>query len=93
MADARKGARERSRGARFRSCYFNDHLLDKALADDTQKHFFNVERLAEFRGFGGVRIEDDIVITADGMENLSPAVRTIDEIEALMAEKLPLPFD
>ena len=49
----------------FFSCYFNDHLLDEALENEQQKAFFNVERLNEFRGFGGVRIEDDVVITGN----------------------------
>ena len=39
-----------------------------------------------FRGIG-VRIEDDILVTADGVENLSKALpREIDAVEAWMAE-------
>ena len=39
-----------------------------------------------YRGIG-VRIEDDIVITADGNENLTASVvKTADDIEALMAQ-------
>lgn len=39
----------------------------------------------EYRGIG-VRIEDDILMTADGPENLSAAIpRTADEVEAWMA--------
>ncbi len=45
----------------------------------------------EFLGIG-VRIEDDILITADGHENLTDSVpKTIDEIEALCAEESVLP--
>lgn len=41
---------------------------------------------AKYRGIG-VRIEDDILVTADGNENLTESVpRTIDEIETWMAE-------
>ncbi|WP_022886209.1 aminopeptidase P family protein [Glaciibacter superstes] len=40
---------------------------------------------AEFRGIG-VRIEDDILITAEGAENLSAAIpRTADDVEAWIA--------
>ncbi len=40
---------------------------------------------AEYRGIG-VRIEDDILVTADGAENLSAAIpRTADEVEAWIA--------
>ncbi len=40
---------------------------------------------AQYRGIG-IRIEDDIVITADGNENLTASVvKSADEIEALMA--------
>jgi len=40
---------------------------------------------AKYRGIG-IRIEDDVVVTADGCENLTDAVpKTIGDIEALMA--------
>ncbi|MDO5635165.1 MAG: aminopeptidase P family protein [Micrococcus sp.] len=53
--------------------------------------YFKDEDLAvpeEYRGMG-VRIEDDILVTDDGAENLSAALpRTPDEVEAWMAELL-----
>lgn len=46
---------------------------------------------AEFRGLG-VRIEDDLLITAQGYENLTAGVPTaIDEIEAVCSEQSRLP--
>uniref|UniRef100_A0A8V1A9B7 Xaa-Pro dipeptidase n=1 Tax=Gallus gallus TaxID=9031 RepID=A0A8V1A9B7_CHICK len=66
--------------------YFINHLLDQALRDPTQSCFINNDVLQRFRGFGGVRIEDDIAVTASGMELLTCVPRTVEEIEAFMAE-------
>uniref|UniRef100_A0A8I6A0W2 Xaa-Pro dipeptidase n=2 Tax=Rattus norvegicus TaxID=10116 RepID=A0A8I6A0W2_RAT len=65
--------------------YFIDHLLDQALADPAQACFFNQEVLQRFRNFGGVRIEEDVVVTDSGMELLTCVPRTVEEIEACMA--------
>ncbi|KAA8596125.1 hypothetical protein FQN60_011416, partial [Etheostoma spectabile] len=66
--------------------YFINHLLDQALANPAQSCFINNQVLARFRGFGGVRIEDDIAVTADGIELLTCVPRTVEEIEAFMAD-------
>lgn len=65
-------------------CYFIDVLLDKALADPDQSIHINNDILKRFRGFGGVRLEDDIVITKNGADNLTLCPRTINEIESVM---------
>ena len=44
------------------------YLSDSAMQDPELKGFFVPEKIAEYRGFGGVRIEDDIIITKDGCE-------------------------
>jgi len=67
-------------------CYFIDHLLNQAEADPQLSRFLVPEMIAAYRGFGGVRIEDDIVVTEDGMECLTVVPRTVEEVEALMAE-------
>jgi Xaa-Pro dipeptidase len=65
-------------------CYFNDFLLNKALNDESTKMHFVADKVNEYRGFGGVRIEDDILVTEDGNEVLNHVPRTIEEIEAVM---------
>ena len=65
--------------------YFIPFLLEKAFVDEKIKDYFNEEKLRTFFDFGGVRIEDDILITEEGCENLSESLpRTIEEIEAIM---------
>ncbi|XP_033625823.1 xaa-Pro dipeptidase-like [Asterias rubens] len=68
-------------------CYFIAATLEPALKNPDMMPFLCPDVLERFKNFGGVRIEDDVLVTQDGAENLSSGVpREIDEIEALMAE-------
>jgi len=66
-------------------CYFVDFLIDRALADPELSRFIVVDRINEYRGTGGVRIEDDIIITETGTELMSIVPRTVEEIEGWIA--------
>jgi len=68
--------------------YFGDYNLDTALANPDHSRFLVPEMIDQFRGFGGVRIEDDIAITEDGMELMTDVPRTVEEIEKIMAKKV-----
>lgn len=73
-------------------CYFIAPLLKKAYEDPVQSKFLVRENLDRFWNFGGVRIEDDVLITKTGVENFAIVPRTVEEIEAWMAQKDSVPY-
>ena len=46
--------------------YFIPHLIDLWRKEGHCKEFLNFDKLDEYKDFGGIRIEDDLLITADG---------------------------
>lgn len=66
-------------------CYFIDHLLTEALQEESPlKPYLNQELVDEYRGFGGVRLEDVVAVTKDGCVNYTLCPRTIGEVEYVM---------
>ncbi|XP_074269440.1 uncharacterized protein LOC141592603 [Silene latifolia] len=66
-------------------CYFINALLIPAMQSSVTAKFFNRDAISRFEGFGGVRIESDVVVTADGCKNMTNVPRKTSEIEAVMA--------
>ncbi|KAG2183335.1 hypothetical protein INT43_006340 [Umbelopsis isabellina] len=65
--------------------YFCDYIIDPLLKDSATSKYFDLEKLNHYKKVGGVRIEDDIVITESGFDNLTTVPKEVQEIEALMA--------
>ena len=65
--------------------YFIDALLEPALADPNVAKYLDTRVLGRFRSFGGVRIEDDVLVTAGGSENFTQVPRDPEEIESVMS--------
>jgi Xaa-Pro aminopeptidase len=66
--------------------YFIPELIDRWKAERKNAQFINYQAVEEYRHFGGIRIEDDILVTADGCRVLGPPIpKTIDEVESLAA--------
>ncbi|MDP2334967.1 MAG: aminopeptidase P family protein [Bacteroidota bacterium] len=65
--------------------YFIPALIEKWKAEKINTDFINFDRLADYLDFGGIRLEDDILITESGCEIIGDRIPvTPDEIEEVM---------
>ena len=67
--------------------YFIPALIEQWKADGTGRGFVDFDRLATYYDFGGIRLEDDVLVTPDGARRLGPHRLPIqpDDVEAAMA--------
>ncbi|KAI4094640.1 MAG: hypothetical protein LQ344_002111 [Seirophora lacunosa] len=65
--------------------YFCRFIVEPYLKDERTKRFIDDEVLDRFWDVGGVRIEDDVLVTKDGYENLTTAPKGIEEMERIIA--------
>lgn len=65
-------------------CYFIPELIDQWKSERKFKEFINYEKVESYRDFGGIRIEDDLLITPKGHKVLGkPVPKTASEIESV----------
>ncbi|MDZ7934942.1 MAG: aminopeptidase P family protein [Emticicia sp.] len=64
--------------------YFIPELIDKWKAENKFANYVNYSKLDSYRDFGGVRIEDNCLVTELGSKTLgNPIPKTVEEVEAL----------
>jgi len=67
--------------------YFIPDLIDQFRNEGKYLDFVNYDKVETYKDFGGIRIEDDILVTETGYRVLGkPIPKTIAEVEATMAE-------
>lgn len=65
--------------------YFIPALIEKWKAEQINTDFINFGRLESYLNFGGIRLEDDILVTQSGSEILGDRIPiTPDEVEEIM---------
>ena len=64
--------------------YFIPELINRWKAENKLEQFINYDKVEEYRDFGGVRLEDCILVTKEGFRLLGkPIPKSIEEVEAL----------
>jgi len=64
--------------------YFIPALLKPALENAEQAKYLNADKVESLLNFGGIRIEDNLIITEEGYENLTDVPKEIKDIEEVM---------
>jgi len=63
--------------------YFIPELIDQWKANNHNSNFINFDKVEEYRTFGGLRNEEDFLITENGCELLGkPKPKSIEDVEA-----------
>jgi Xaa-Pro aminopeptidase len=69
--------------------YFIPALIEQWKREGTYKGFVNYVKLVDYYDFGGIRLEDDVLVTEDGARRLGPYRLPIksSDIEDVMANE------
>lgn len=71
--------------------YFIPELIDQWQKTGNNSEFLNFDRINEFRDFGGIRNEEDFLITETGYELMGkPKPKTLEDVETEHSKDLPL---
>jgi len=69
--------------------YFIPQLIKNWQSEGKYKDFINYQKANEYTAFGGIRIEDDVLVTENGSRILgTPIPKSVEEIESAMALNL-----
>ena len=65
--------------------YFIPELIDLWKKQKRHEEFINYDKVEEYQDFGGIRIEDDVLVTDDGYRLLGtkPIPKSVEDVEAL----------
>jgi len=67
-------------------CYFIPELIQKYKSEGIFAEFVNYAKLEEYYNFGGIRLEDNVMITKNGYQVLgNPIPKTVEELEMIMS--------
>ncbi|KAI9702518.1 MAG: hypothetical protein M1836_000998 [Candelina mexicana] len=64
--------------------YFCRFIIEPYLKHPDHSRYINKAVLDQYWSVGGVRIEDDVLVTKDGYQNLTTAVKDADEMESII---------
>lgn len=66
--------------------YFVPDLIDKYKAEGKCKGIVNYDKLEQYRDFGGIRLEDDMIVTATGSKQIGSKQIpiTVEDVEAML---------
>lgn len=68
--------------------YFIPELIDMWKTQNKFPEFINYDMMENYSGFGGIRIEDDVLVTEDGSRLLGskPIPKSVEELEAVVGK-------
>lgn len=65
--------------------YFCNFIIEPYLKDSVHSQYIDAAVLERYWDVGGVRIEDNLIITSSGAENMTTAIKDADELEKVIS--------